>query len=190
MEQLNLFDYNPDVLISKEPILKMSEDALKQWKTKIFQHQKKIITQQSSKPQQLTLFDLDNHSTRFNANDINPFSLTLHNSEFYEYKPQQIEEENCIYFVIDNNLPLLLYIGESQYSPRKRWKGVHDCKSYIFNYIELHRKYQMKVAVVSAFYFDVPGDKKLRQQLESELIYKWRSPFNRESWKWWGKPFG
>ena len=48
----------------------------------------------------------------------------------------------------------------------------------------------MKVAVVTAFYFNVPDNRKLRQQLESELIEMWRSPFNRESWKWWGQPFG
>ena len=121
MKQLNLFDYNPDVLISKQPTLKMSKDALEQWKGKIFQHQQQILTQESSKPQQLTLFDLDSHSTRFNANNINPFSLTLHNSEFYEHKPKQHDDSNCIYFIIDNNLPLLLYIGESQNSPTKRF---------------------------------------------------------------------
>ena len=72
---------------------------------------------------------------------------------------------------------------------KKRWNGVHDCKDSIFNYIELHRKYKMTVEVVSAFYFNVSTERKLRQNLESELIEKWRSPFNRESWKWWGQPF-
>ena len=47
----------------------------------------------------------------------------------------------------------------------------------------------MKVDVASAFYFNVPTDRKLREHLELELIEKWRSPFNRESWKWWGQPF-
>ena len=83
----------------------------------------------------------------------------------------------------------VLYIGQSQHSPKKRWKGIRDCKDYIFNYIELHRKYKMKVEVVSAFCFNVPTERKLRQNLESELIEKWRSPFNRESWKFWGQPF-
>ena len=184
-----LFDYNPNVLIEKQPILKMSEEVLKQWKTKIFQHQQQVITEELSKPQQLTLFDLDNNSTQFNVNNINPFSLLLHNSEFYEHKAQEYDDSNCIYFVIDNNLPLLLYIGESKHSPKKRWKGVHDCKDYIFNYIELHRKYKITVEVVSAFYFNVPTERKLRQNLELELIEKWRSPFNRESWKFWGQPF-
>ena len=189
MEQLNLFDYNPDLVIKKEPILKMSEKVLEQWKNLIFQHQQEVIMEELSKPQQLKLFDLDSDSTRFNVNNINPFSLLFYNSEFYEYKHQEYDDSNCIYFVIDNNLPLLLYIGQSQHSPKKRWKGNHDCKDYIFNYIELHRKYKMTVEVVSAFYFNVPTERKLRQNLESELIEKWRSPFNRESWKFWGQPF-
>ena len=64
-----------------------------------------------------------------------------------------------------------------------------NCKNYIFNYIELHRKYKITVEVVSAFYFKVPTERKLRQNLGLELIEKWRSPFNRESWKFWGQPF-
>ncbi|NET44767.1 hypothetical protein [Okeania sp. SIO2B3] len=189
MKQLNLFNYSSDS-INKQPTLEMSKDNLKNWKNQIFKHQQQVITEQSSQVQQLSLFEVDISSNRFDADKINPFSLKLYNCEFYDQKPQQHDDSNCIYFIIDNNLPLLLYIGESQHSPRKRWKGVHDCKNYIFNYIELHRKYQMQVAVVSAFYFDVPVERKLRQQLESKLIEKWRSPFNRESWKFWGQPFG
>ncbi len=188
MKQLNLFDYNSNS-INKKPNIKMSKDSLENWKNRIFKHQQQIITQEQS-IEQLTLFDLDGCSNRFSAEKVNPFELTLHNSEFYEHKPKQHDDSNCIYFIIDNTIPLLLYIGESQNSPTKRWKGTHDCKNYIFNYIELHRKYKLEVAVVSAFYFDVPADRKLRLNLESELIERWRSPFNRESWKFWGQPFG
>ena len=49
-----------------------------------------------SKPQQLTLFDLDSNFTRFNVNNINPFSLLLHNSEFYKHKHQEHDDSNCI----------------------------------------------------------------------------------------------
>ncbi|MEO1211419.1 MAG: GIY-YIG nuclease family protein, partial [Cyanobacteria bacterium J06638_20] len=27
------------------------------------------------------------------------------------------------------------------------------------------------------------------QHLESALIYRWRSPFNKENWTFWGTPF-
>ena len=70
-----LFDYNPNVLIEKQPILKMSEEVLKQWKNKILQHQQQVIIEPSSKPQQLALFDLDSNSTQFNVNNINPYQF-------------------------------------------------------------------------------------------------------------------
>ena len=65
MKQLNLFDYNPNVLIEKQPILKMSEEVLKQWKNKILQHQQQVIIEPSSKPQQLALFDLNSFCNTF-----------------------------------------------------------------------------------------------------------------------------
>ncbi len=139
MKQLDLFDYTSNS-INKQPTIKMSKDSLENWKNRIFKHQQEVITQESS-IEQLTLFDLDSCSNRFSADKINPFVLKLHNCEFYEHNPQQLEDENCLHFIIDNTIPLLLYIGESKNSPRKRWKGTHDCKNYIFNYIELHRKY-------------------------------------------------
>ena len=96
----------------------------------------------------------------------------------------------CFYFVIDNIFPLLLYIGETKRTPKARWAGVHDCKQYIMRYVELHRRYGLKVAISTAFEWDALGDRKTRQQLEKELILKWRSPFNKECWKCWGQPFG
>jgi len=56
--------------------------------------------------------------------------------------------------------------------------------------IELHRRYSMDVAVGIAFWFGAPINRKQRLKLESELIYRWRSPFNKECWQWWGQPFG
>jgi hypothetical protein len=56
-------------------------------------------------------------------------------------------------------------------------------------YIEMHRRYDLDVNVVSAFWQLVPS-KKILQQWERELILKWRSPFNKECWQWWGQPFG
>jgi hypothetical protein len=53
----------------------------------------------------------------------------------------------------------------------------------------MHRRYDLDVKVVSAFWQLVPS-KKILQQWERELILKWRSPFNKECWQWWGQPFG
>lgn len=87
--------------------------------------------------------------------------------------------------------PIVLYIGETRLSARARWIGAHDCKDYLMNYVELHRKYQLEVAPGSAFWHHVPPDKPLLRQWEKELILRWKPPFNRECWTiWGGQPFG
>lgn len=45
-------------------------------------------------------------------------------------------------------------------------------------------------AVNAAFWWDAPIDRRTRQELELNLILKWRSPFNKENWERWGQPFG
>ncbi|MEG4279132.1 hypothetical protein QUA62_16885 [Microcoleus sp. MON1_C1] len=80
-------------------------------------------------------------------------------------------------------------MGETHRTPKQRWMS-HDCHSYVANYIELHRRYSLDVAVAIAFWYGAPVNRKQRLQLESELIYKWKSPFNKECWQWWGQPFG
>ncbi|WP_199755888.1 GIY-YIG nuclease family protein, partial [Chroococcidiopsis cubana] len=102
---------------------------------------------------------------------IDPFALRLHPSEFYRLPDN--DSEARLYFIIDNTLPILLYVGETKRTPSQRWKGVHDAKDYISNYISLHRKYKLDVAVVAAFWWDVPAASRPRQQLELALIQKW-----------------
>lgn len=99
---------------------------------------------------------------------INPFELKLHPSQFYRNK--KIGDTDCIYFIIDNTLPLLLYVGETKQTPKARWNGTHDCKNYIKSYIELHLRYKLEVRVCSAFWFDTPSGRTNRLKLESELI--------------------
>ncbi|WP_413167703.1 hypothetical protein ACL6C3_13530 [Capilliphycus salinus ALCB114379] len=96
----------------------------------------------------------------------------------------------CLYFVIDSALPLLLYVGETKQTPKERWSGVHDCRGYIENYLALNYQCQIKTCVGIGFWWDTPIDRKARQQLEQALIQRWKSPFNKECWKFWGKPFG
>ena len=69
-------------------------------------------------------------------------------------------------------------------------EGTHDCRNYIVNYIELHRKHKLEVRVCSAFWYDTPSDRQSRLKLERELILRWKSPFNQENWSKYGKPFG
>lgn len=182
-KQLNLLDTRPAYRVEQEQKL-MSKKALLSWKQKIFTHQQRTLT--TEPPQQISLFDAPQPHRKGDC--INPFELTLHPSQFYRYR--EIGDTVCIYFIIDNTLPLLLYVGETMQTAKQRWNSTHDCKDYIKGYIELHRKYELDVRVCSAFWFDTPADRKSRLNLESELINKWQSPFNKENWGRWGQPFG
>ncbi len=182
-KQLSLFEVRPGLRVEQTPKL-MSQDALQRWKSKIFNYQQRTL--QTEPPQQTNLFDTA--PTHCDVDTINPFELKLHSSQFYRMREHG--DRICIYFIIDNTLPLLLYVGETKQTAKQRWNGVHDCKDYVANYIELHRKHDLEVRVCSAFWYDTPSDRKSRLKLESELINRWQSPFNKENWQRWGQPFG
>ena len=164
--------------------LELNQDGLQAWKAAIAQHQQQVKTSQT--PQQGNLFDLA--STTVDETRIDPFSLKLHNFHFFEWPADQHPSTPCIYFVIDIKLPLLLYVGETC-KANQRWKGVHDCKRYVLNYQSLHRKCDLPTAVNTAFWWDTPAETRLRLNLEAALISRWRSPFNKENWRFWGTPF-
>ena len=168
----------------------MDADALKRWKTRIFDYQQKVKENQPTT--QETLFDLLGLGitpAHIDPNSIDPFSLILQPMSFWR-KPTFDKGQACLYFVIDTaHTPLLLYTGESCQSDQ-RWKGTHDAKRYIDKYIALHRHHGLSPAVNISFWYDAPVDRKARQQLELALILKWRSPFNKENWQMWGQPFG
>ena len=121
------------------------------------------------------------------ADRLDPFTLPPQNAEFWR---GQFHESGvpALYFVVDYEATVLLYVGETIKS-NQRWKGVHDCKRYILNYVEAHRVHQATVTVNIGFWPHAAADRKARQALESELIHKWRSPFNKENWTFWSTPF-
>ena len=182
-EQLSLFSIRPAYRV-EQPQKLMSKQALLKWKARIFKHQQYILN--TEPPQQTSLFYPP--KSHCDSNSINPFALKLHNSQFYRMKKHG--DRNCIYFIIDNALPLLLYVGETKQTAKQRWNGTHDCKDYMMNYVELHRKHNLEVKMCSAFWYDTPSDCKSRLKLERELILRWQSPFNKENWNKYGKPFG
>ena len=182
-KQLSLFEVQSALRV-EQPQKLMSKDTVLKWKSKIFKDQQRTLQTKATK--QTSLFNVP--LSHCDSDSINPFTLKLHSSQFY--RMQEHGDRNCIYFIIDNSLPLLLYVGETKQTAKQRWNGVHDCRDYILNYIELHRKYDLEVRVCSAFWYDTPSDRKSRLKLESELIKKWQSPFNKENWRRWGQPFG
>jgi hypothetical protein len=164
------------------PQLEMSADALQNWKQRVFQYQQQVF--KDARPAQGTLFNtftLDAPAT------IDPFSLPPQNIEFWRW-PANEPGLAALYFVVDHIQPLLLYIGETC-KANQRWKGVHDCKRYVRNYIAAHRIHHLNVSVSIGFWTHAPAEVRPRQRMELELICKWRSPFNKENVRHWGTPF-
>lgn len=184
-QQLSLFESSAIYEVKKPnlmPDFVMSKDFLKTWKNNLYNYQQ---SQRDNLSQQTTFFQ-DNISL-FDVDLFDPFSLETHPDQFYDL-PNYNLSASCLYFILDTDANLLLYVGETKLSPNQRWVN-HDCKSYIQNYIELHRKYKLSLTIRSAFLWGISTDRKLRQSIEKELIIKWRSPFNKESWQYWGQPF-
>ncbi len=170
----------------------MDVAALSKWKARIFTHQQRVKTTQPVKQESLFALSPDvvlhGSPKHVDPEIIDPFILKLSPLSFYRL-PTDSPGQACLYFVIDMTADLLLYVGETCKS-NKRWKGTHDCKRYIEKYLDLHYKYELKTAVNIAFWWDAPEKTRLRQNLELALIQKWKSPFNKENWQYWGQPFG
>lgn len=166
-------------------IYEMGSQSLQVWKQAIAKYQSSVFT--TIPAIQTTLFDLP--SNHCDPHAINPFCLPIQPAEFYRLSTTD-DGDACIYFVIDltSPSPVLLYIGETC-SSNQRWKGDHDCKRYILNYRELHATHNIQTQVVMTFWWEAPAATRPRQQLERILIEKWRSPFNKENWSFWGTPF-
>jgi hypothetical protein len=161
----------------------MDGNCLQEWSQRVFRYQQQARTNVPEK--QAVLFDTS--PARHGPDSVDPFSLSLQSLSFWRF-PKDSSGDACLYFVIDNALPLLLYVGETSRS-NQRWKGVHDCKRYIENYQSLHYQHQIRTAVCIAFWWNAPVQTRPRQQLEQALIQKWRSPFNQENWSFWSAPF-
>jgi hypothetical protein len=155
---------------------------LQDWKQRVAQFQATVRSGPAIA--QGSLFDLADTSP---AGTLDPFALLPQNAEFWR---GQFQESGvpALYFVVDHEADLLLYVGETIKS-NQRWKGVHDCKRYILSYVEAHRVHGLGLAVNIGFWPHADRDRKARQALELELIQRWRSPFNKENWAIWSTPF-
>jgi hypothetical protein len=182
--QLNLFSDLPITPAFLTETLVMSLEALLKWKSQILNYQQKV--RENKPPQQTALFDLT--PKHCDPDQIDPLLLRLVPMSFYRM-PVDSPGEACLYFIIDSAASLVLYVGETCRS-NKRWQGIHACKDYIASYQDLHYRYGLPTAVNTVFWWDAPVDRRARQELELNLILKWRSPFNKENWERWGQPFG
>ncbi|MEO1506943.1 MAG: GIY-YIG nuclease family protein [Cyanobacteria bacterium J06633_23] len=118
---------------------------------------------------------------------LDPFTLPQQSTEFWRWQFSDVGVA-ALYFVIDYQSELLLYVGETVKS-NQRWKGEHDCKRYLMNYRHAHYHHGLESQLGIAFWRHAPAERRPRQKIESALIRKWRSPFNKENWTFWGTPF-
>lgn len=123
--------------------LTLSAAALTAWKQRIFDYQQQI--RQALPVQQTSLLDLlpvaePIADSSADPDGIDPFSLPRQNTEFWRWQFDSAGVA-ALYFVIDYELPLLLYVGETVKS-NQRWKGEHDCKRYLLNYRQAHYQQQ------------------------------------------------
>lgn len=169
-------------------VLVMTEDQLWHWKERIFNYQQDIL--RSPINEQTSLF-FDLNPAHVPAHTINPFLLKIsEHNEFYRRPPSPLAGGRCcLYFVIDHAVPLLLYVGETKRTAKERWTGGHDCKDYLSQYHSLHYQYDLTTEIKTSFWYDTPSHRPHRLKLERELILRWRSPFNKECWQFWGQPF-
>lgn len=163
------------------PQSSLSQQELRAWKDRVARFQTAVKT--APILEQASLFGTSTEP----AETIDPFALPQQNTEFWRWQFSDMGVA-ALYFVIDYQSELLLYVGETVKS-NQRWKGEHDCKRYLMNYRQAHYYHTLESQLGIAFWRHAPAERRPRQAIESALIGKWRSPFNKENWKFWGTPF-
>ncbi|MEB3263209.1 MAG: GIY-YIG nuclease family protein [Synechococcus sp.] len=125
------------------------------------------------------------------AHTLDPLALAPQSLSFWRWPGGQ-HNGPAIYLVLDRPAhapsPLLLYVGETGRADR-RWKGTHDCKSYLAAYGEALLAAELVPQLSIRFWCDVPAVIRQRRALEQELIRHWLPPFNKETRQRWSTPF-
>ena len=161
---------------------------IKEWQQRIINHQSPIFKYGYKNTNQPSLFE--SSSEKLNET-FNPLELTPLPLSFWRW-PKKMHEGPAVYFVMDkiinSDKNIILYIGET-ISAENRWKGEHDCKSYLSSYSETLQKANLTTKLNIRFWLDVPINTKERRKLEQNLIQAWLPPFNKETRKIWATPF-
>ena len=188
--QYDLFNKN-DVIFSDNNNLKnlnFDKKVIKEWQNKIIDHQSTIFKSGHKNINQPSLFESNEEKLNetFNPIELSPLPLS-----FWRW-PKTMHKGPAIYFVMDKlekfDENIILYIGET-ISAEKRWKGEHDCKSYLSSYSETLQKANLSTKLNIRFWLDVPINTKERRKLEQKLIQTWLPPFNKETRGIWATPF-
>ena len=190
--QYNLFNNNnDDVNFSYRNFVQdinINKKVIQEWQEKIINHQSPIFKSGYKNINQPSLFDFASEESNetFNPIELSPLPLS-----FWRW-PKTMHKGAAVYFVMDkinsSGDSIILYIGET-ISAEKRWKGEHDCKSYLANYSENLQKANITTKLNIRFWLDVPLNTKERRKLEQKLIQTWLPPFNKETRGIWATPF-
>jgi hypothetical protein len=125
------------------------------------------------------------------ARALRPLALPAQNLSFWRW-PRAPHQGPALYFVVDRpahlGRPLLLYVGETARADR-RWKGAHDCKSYLAAYQEALARADLAAGLSIRFCCDAPAATTARRAWEQALIQRWKPPFNKETRGRWNTPF-
>ncbi len=188
--QHDLFNNNDLDFSEKNPLqdIFIDKKIIREWQKKIITHQSPIFKYGYKDVTQPSLFE--SSSEELNET-FNPIELTPLPLSFWRW-PKAMHEGPAVYFVmdklIDSDENIILYIGET-ISAEKRWKGLHDCKSYLSSYSDSLQKANMSTKLSIRFWLDVPLKTKDRRKLEQKLIQTWLPPFNKETREIWATPF-
>lgn len=122
---------------------------------------------------------------------FDPMTLRAESLSFWRW-PSAPHQGAALYLVTDlpedAEQPLLLYVGETARADR-RWKGEHDCKSYLAAYSEALTSAGLQARLGIRFWCDVPAAGPARRALEQAMIRRWQPPFNKETRGRWATPF-
>jgi hypothetical protein len=125
------------------------------------------------------------------ARALRPLSLPAESLAFWRW-PRAPHQGPALYLVLDRPehlaQPLLLYVGETARADQ-RWKGAHDCKSYLAAYREALARADLGASLSIRFWCDAPAATRARRALERALIQRWKPPFNKETRGRWSTPF-
>ncbi len=188
--QYDLFNNNDINFLETKHLqdINIDEKVIKAWQNKIIRHQSAILKHGYKNTNQTSLFE--SNSEELNET-FNPIELTPLPLSFWKW-PKSKHQGPAVYFVMDKIINtdehIILYIGET-ISAEQRWKGEHDCKSYLANYSDTLQKANIRTKLNIRFWLDVPIKTKERRKLEQKLIQTWLPPFNKETREIWATPF-
>lgn len=180
--------------------LPFARRQLLEWQERLATYQAPLWTDVlAGQPQQSSLFpsgDTANQAAQVldpgaQARALRPLALPAESLAFWRW-PQAPHQGPALYLVLDrpNHLaqPLLLYVGETARADR-RWKGAHDCKSYLAAYREALARAELSATLSIRFWCEAPAATAARRALEQALIQRWKPPFNKETRGRWSTPF-